>query len=128
LDNGAEGRARLVHDREVEVGVIEEVKEARPNRELSALPLRYAKSLLYREIGIEVGGTAVLVPPLVAVACGWVGPIGLGHTRIAHNRRRRSAIGGSSCLLREDVLQVGGGSKVRVLQGTGVRGTIGCEG
>ncbi len=56
-----------IHDREVEIRVVEKIEEARTEGELSTFPLRYAKSLLDCKIGVEVARAAVLVPPRVSV-------------------------------------------------------------
>lgn len=54
-----------VFNREVEVGMVEDVEESRTNRELCSLPLGYAEALLHRKVLVEIAWAAELATSLV---------------------------------------------------------------
>jgi hypothetical protein len=88
LDNLPELRAIRIHDREVEVGMVKEVEETRTDRELRAFPFRYTESFFYREIGIEIGWSAIDVAFLRSKSGCWVGETSGGQARIGSCSRR----------------------------------------
>lgn len=66
LDNRPERRTIHIHDRIVEIRVVEKIEEACTDGELRTFPLRYAKALLDGKISVEVSWAAVLVSPGVS--------------------------------------------------------------
>ena len=55
--------------------MIEEMKEPRANRELSALPLRHREPLLHIEVSVEGTWATKLITALGAKIIGWVSEI-----------------------------------------------------
>src|ERR1700678_720744 len=61
-----------IHDREIEIRVIEQVEESSADGELRSLPALYAERFFDGKIGVEVERTTILVTPLVSVGGGWI--------------------------------------------------------
>ena len=75
--NGRNDLAKLasvvhIHDREIEIRVIEQVEESSADGELRSLPALYAERFFDGKIGVEVERTTILVTPLVSVGGGWI--------------------------------------------------------